>query len=74
MQLPHSNVSSKDRSLYANVGKPMEAALEVLVEELPSMNPTLDQRLPTMLPPERASAIDDHPETYFPKFLTLESP
>ena len=72
MQLPHSDISSKDRSLYANVGEPTEAALKVLVEKLPSMNPTLDQRLPTMLPPERASAINDHLETRFPKLLTLE--
>ena len=62
----------KDRNLYTNVGEPTEAALKVLVEKLPSMDPNLNQRLSSMLPPERASAINDHLETRSRRLLTFE--
>ena len=67
-----ADVSTKDRNLYTNVGEPTEAALKVLVEKLPSMDPVLNQRLSSMSPPERASAINDRLETHFPRLLTFE--
>lgn len=36
------------------------------------MDPVLNQRLPSMSPPERAGAINDLLETRFPRLLTLE--
>jgi len=62
----------KDRNLYTNVGEPTEAALRVLVEKLPGTDPDLTQRLSSMPPSERASAINDHLETRFPRLLTFE--
>ena len=67
-----AHISTKDRNLHTNVGEPTEAALKVLVEKFPSMDPVLNQRLASMSPPERATAINDHLDTRFPRLLTLE--
>ncbi|KAF9646864.1 calcium ATPase [Thelephora ganbajun] len=65
-------VFNSDRSLYTNIGEPTEAALKVLVEKLPSMDPGMNQRLSSMPPSERASAINDFLEAHFHRLLTLE--
>lgn len=62
----------QDRNIYTNVGEPTEAALKVLVEKLPTMDPDLNQRLPSMPPSERASAVNHYLETRFPRLLTFE--
>lgn len=70
--ISRADLSPKDRNIYTNVGEPTEAALKVLVEKLPSMDHDLNQRLSSMPPSERASAINDHLETRFPRLLTFE--
>ncbi|KAL7422882.1 hypothetical protein Q5752_002179 [Cryptotrichosporon argae] len=63
---------SPESNTYANVGEPTEAALKVLVEKLGSDDDSFNATLDALDPLARATAVNDHYESRFPRLLTFE--
>ncbi|KAG6831310.1 hypothetical protein H0H92_011517 [Tricholoma furcatifolium] len=65
-------VFNADKSTYANVGEPTEAALKVLVEKIGTRDLEITKSLSALSEAARASAVNEHIERSIPRLLTFE--
>lgn len=67
-----AEVAVDDSDNYSALGQPTEAALKVLVEKLGHYDASVNGKLTSMKPKERASAISNVYSAATPRLLTLE--
>lgn len=62
----------QEKKVYSNVGEPTEAALKVLVEKIGCADGKFMSSLATLLPKDRASAVNGFYENAISRLLTFE--